>query len=98
MNRLDKEKEMISKMIDIYYKKEEHGTIEERDELKDYALKRLSYCKFGNEKSFCSKCPSQCYAPRYKEKIKAVMRYSGPRMVVHHPLMLIKHIIGDFQK
>lgn len=28
-----------------------------------------------------------------KEKIRNVMRYSGPRMILHHPIMAIRHVI-----
>ena len=28
-----------------------------------------------------------------REKIRAVMRFSGPRMIFHHPLMAICHVI-----
>ncbi len=97
LSRIEKEKRMIAKMIDIYYKKKDQGTLEEREELKAYALKRLTYCKYGENKGFCSKCPTHCYTPKYKEKIKKVMRYSGPRLILHHPIMLMKHIIKDIK-
>ncbi len=29
-----------------------------------------------------------------KEKIKTVMRFSGPRMLIYHPIMAIRHLIG----
>lgn len=61
-------------------------------DLQAYALKRLSYCKFGEEKKFCSQCPVHCYHPKYKEKVKKVMKYSGPRILFHHPILVIKHM------
>lgn len=90
-SRIELEKEVVSTMIDIYYKKQ--GTLEEKEELKAYALKRLKYCKFGEEKGFCSNCSIHCYAPKYKEKIKKVMAYSGPRLIFKHPIMLVRHIL-----
>ena len=90
MTRIEKEKNVVDKMIDIYYVK--HGTPEEKEELKAYVMKRLDGCKFQENKTFCSKCPIHCYAPKYKKQIKKVMRYSGPRLVLHHPVMLLKHI------
>ena len=92
-SRVEKEKAMIVKMIEIYYKNKAHGTPEEREELKDYALKRLDNCRHGENKSFCSHCSTQCYAPKYKAKIKEVMRYSGLRMIFYHPLMAINHVL-----
>lgn len=93
MNRIEKEKRVVDKMIDIYYRKQ--GTTEEREILRAYAMKRLDNCKFGENKSFCSKCPIHCYAPKYKEQIRKVMRYSGPRMMIYHPIMLVRHIVGE---
>jgi hypothetical protein len=28
-----------------------------------------------------------------REKIREVMKFSGPRMIFHHPIMAIKHVI-----
>lgn len=91
-SRVELEKEMVVHMIKLYYKK--YGTQEEEEALIAYAMKRLSYCKFGEEKTFCSKCPIHCYAPKYKLEIKKVMKYSGPRMLFVHPIMTINHLLG----
>ena len=32
-----------------------------------------------------------------KEKIKAVMRYSGPRMLPNHPIFSISHVVQMIQ-
>jgi len=32
-----------------------------------------------------------------REQIRAVMRYSGPRMLLHHPLMTFHHIWIDYK-
>ena len=42
-------------------------------------------------KTFCSRCPTHCYAAKQREAIRNVMRYSGPRMLLHHPVLTIKH-------
>ena len=57
MTKIEKEKQTIKLMIDIYCKKK-HGNksgelCEECAELLEYAHKRLTYCKFGEEKSTC---------------------------------------------
>ena len=54
---------------------EEHGSLNgelcnECRELDEYAHKRLTYCKFGNEKSSCKKCPIHCYKKEWKKKLK----------------------------
>lgn len=30
---------------------------------------------------------------RMREKIREVMRFSGPRMIFHHPVAAIRHVI-----
>lgn len=89
-----KEKAIVSKMIRIYCKKNHHHKelCEECQDLQDYSLKRLSYCQFGEGKTACAKCPVHCYKPDYRQKIKVVMRYSGPWMLLYHPIESIKHI------
>ena len=88
LNRIDKEKEIITLMIKLYCKKK-HGSsngelCNECRELEEYAYKRLTYCKFGNEKSSCKKCP--------REKVKEVMKFSGPRILIYNPKEYIRHI------
>jgi hypothetical protein len=39
-----------------------------------------------------------CYKPAMREKIKDVMRYSGPRMSYRHPLLALFHFIDGFRK
>ncbi len=91
-----KEIEVIETMIRIYCKKK-HGYKKELcsdcQELFDYALFRQSKCPFKDEKPFCSNCKIHCYKPDMKEKIKDVMRFSGPRMVLYHPIVAIKHVL-----
>ncbi len=50
-------------------------------------------CLFGEDKPVCTVCPVHCYTRKYREKIKTIMRYSGPRMILHHPLMAIDHLL-----
>ncbi|WP_436836471.1 nitrous oxide-stimulated promoter family protein [Paenibacillus tritici] len=89
-----KEQDIVFKMIRIYCKKKHHGAAlcEECQDLNEYAGQRLSRCKFGEEKTACAKCPIHCYKPMYRQKIKEVMRYSGPWMLLYHPVESIRHI------
>ena len=50
-------------------------------------------CPFMETKTFCSNCKVHCYKPEMREKIREVMRYSGPRMIFHHPAAAIRHVI-----
>ena len=58
-----------------------------------YADIRIAKCPRMAVKTFCSVCPIHCYAKPQRELILAIMRYSGPRMLWHHPLMAIRHIL-----
>lgn len=60
--------------------------------LLDYALQRLERCRFGEDKPSCTRCPVHCYKPAMREQIRQVMRYSGPRMLLHNPIMAIRHL------
>ncbi|CUP78359.1 hypothetical protein BH721_01855 [Clostridium baratii] len=95
-NRIEKEKEIVKLMIEIYcsknHKTNDKKLCSECEELLEYAHKRLSYCKFGNEKSSCSKCPIHCYKKDMKIKIKEVMRFSGWRLIVYKPYEFVRHI------
>ncbi|MBR6042810.1 MAG: nitrous oxide-stimulated promoter family protein [Paludibacteraceae bacterium] len=96
MNRIGKEKETVSQMIALYChaKHKAQGLCEQCHALEDYAHTRLSRCKFGENKTSCKKCPIHCYKPDMREAMRNVMRYSGPRMLWHHPLAAIRHLFS----
>lgn len=89
----EQEKKMLSLMIEMY----EKGKKEDLSALKEYAFKRIDYCPRKEEKTFCSTCPIHCYAPKYRQLIKEVMRYSGPRMIYKHPIIAIKHMVDTIK-
>lgn len=89
-----REKAIVTKMIRIYCKKKHHQSelCAECQDLNDYASKRLAFCQFGEEKTACAKCPVHCYQKDYRIKIKEVMRFSGPWMLLYHPIESVRHI------
>lgn len=62
-------------------------------ELRDYAIARIKHCPHMDTKTFCSACPTHCYKPEMRERIREVMRWSGPRMLRYRPIPAIKHAI-----
>lgn len=91
--KIDKEKQVIEKMITIYCKGHHQKQVcHECKQLLEYASSRIDHCPKMATKTFCSQCKIHCYKPDMQEKIKIVMRYSGPRMLYYHPIMAIKHI------
>jgi hypothetical protein len=93
--RITREKETIKFMVGIYCKAkhETHGELcPECVEFLTYAHMRLDKCPFQEKKSTCGKCLVHCYRPDMKEKVKKVMRFSGPRMLLHHPGLALHHV------
>ena len=64
-------------------------------ELLEYAEARLDRCPYGQQKPTCNKCPIHCYKPEPKEQMRLVMRYAGPRMLLKHPILAIRHLIHE---
>jgi hypothetical protein len=61
-------------------------------ELIEYAHGRLEKCPFQEGKTTCAKCPIHCYRPALRERMRAVMRHSGPRMLWRHPILTVLHL------
>ena len=91
----EREKETVSLMIAIYCRKKHGGKTLCPDcaALDAYARQRSDKCPFMETKTFCSNCKVHCYKKDMREKIRQVMRFSGPRMIFHHPVMAIRHVI-----
>ena len=60
--------------------------------LLEYARKRRDRCPHGDNKPFCSNCPIHCYKPEMRQRMRAVMRYAGPRMLLTHPILVLRHM------
>ena len=67
-------------------------------EFLSYAFLRLDKCPFQEEKSTCGKCLVHCYQPQMREKVKKVMRYSGPRMLLRSPGLAMHHAFDGRKK
>lgn len=100
MTRLQREQRTVQAMIRLHCR-DRHGSRDVCDDceaLLAYAMKRLEACRFGEGKPTCSNCPIHCYKPDMREKITAVMRYAGPRMLRHHPVMAVRHLWDNFRR
>ena len=92
----EREKKLVSQMIALYCRKMHHsrgGLCPECTKLEEYAKARSDRCPFMETKTFCSNCRVHCYWPEMREKIRQVMRFSGPRMLFHHPAAAVRHVI-----
>ena len=96
--RKEIEKKTLYTMVEIYCRQHTNSELcNDPNILLEYAYNRLDKCRFRDEKGKkprCAKCPiGGCYKPVMKDKIEAVMRYSGPRMMLYHPILAILHFI-----
>ena len=97
MDRIESEKKTVGMMVRLYCRRYEGNKklCQDCSQMLSYAKARLDRCKFGNEKPTCKKCPIHCYKPDMREKMRAVMRWAGPRMMLYHPIEAIKHLIRE---
>ena len=97
----EREKAMVSDMIALYCRKQhgaKSGLCADCSALNTYARERSDKCPFMETKTFCSNCRVHCYKPEMREKIRAVMRFSGPRMIFHHPVVAVRHVLETKKK
>lgn len=93
----EKEIEVVTLMIEKYchgvHKTRKGELCKECLELLEYVKHRRSLCPRKENKPFCSNCKIHCYKKDMQIKIREVMRYSGPRMLLDHPLIAISHVL-----
>lgn len=100
--RMQREAKTVANMIDIYCS-EKHGTgkhalCAECSEFQDYAMLRLSKCRFQEGKTSCGNCKVHCYKPDMRHRAKDTMRVAGPRMVYKHPVQTFMHFLDGMKK
>ena len=98
--RIKREAKAVTAMIDMYCHKHHSADelCQECSALLEYAHRCLEKCPFQEGKTTCIKCPVHCYKPVMRERIREVMRYSGPRMMYRHPIVAILHLIDNQRK
>ena len=103
--RLAREERTIVAMIEMYCRDRHEGVSRDADglcpecaELLAYARVRLDRCRYGTDKPTCAACPTHCYKPVMRERVREVMRYSGPRMIRHHPVLAVAHLVDGRRK
>lgn len=99
--RMQREAKTVEKMVRRYCRDKHHtghALCEECEELLAYACKRLSLCPFQENKTTCGKCPVHCYKPGMRQKIRDVMRYVGPRLILTNPVLSIMHSLDGLRR
>jgi Nitrous oxide-stimulated promoter. len=98
VNKIEHEKKTVELMIRLYCRGNHHttnGLCESCQMLHDYANQRVDKCRFGENKPTCELCKVHCYKKDMREQIRLVMRYSGPRMLLHYPVRAIRHLFKN---
>ncbi len=93
--RLAREYRTLAAMVWIYCHDlhgEDDGPCDECSELLGYAARRIDRCVFGEDKPTCANCTVHCYNAAMRERVRVVMRYAGPRMLLRHPLLAAAHL------
>lgn len=93
--RRRREQQTLQAMMRLYCVRRHHGEAlcMECSALARYAERRLERCVFGDAKPTCANCTVHCYKYGMRERMRAVMRWSGPRMLLRHPLLAVLHMI-----
>ncbi|MBO4955932.1 MAG: nitrous oxide-stimulated promoter family protein [Muribaculaceae bacterium] len=101
MQRIAFEKRVVREMIAMYCRCH-HSCGSDRlcgdcSALLRYAHNRLEHCAKGNAKRSCRKCEIHCYNLQYRLQIREVMKYAGPRMLLHHPWWTLRHLCYELR-
>ena len=91
--KLSEEYEIVCEMIDLYHRTNDRFSDGEISDLRAYIRRELSSCIHGSSKPFCSYCKIHCCEPTMREKIRDIMKFSGPRFIFYRPGMSIKHLL-----
>lgn len=96
--RIRREKRTIAVMLQIFCR-DHHGNTDglcsECEGLQRYAYQRLDNCPFEEAKPACNHCEVHCYSRTMRERVRDVMRYAGPRMLLRHPILSVKHLLDE---
>lgn len=95
MNKIEREKRTIEKMIRLYCRLQ-HRTghlCPDCEAMLLFAHDKLSRCPFGESKTACKDCNVHCYPGNRRDKIRQIMRFAGPRMLFYHPKEFLLHLM-----
>ncbi len=107
MSRLDREKRTVAAMIALYCGAHHGlggdgalvgGLCDACDQLRRYADLRIDRCRFHAAKPVCARCSVHCYSAERRDRIREVMRYAGPRMMLHHPFLALLHGVDSLRR
>ena len=98
---IKREKKAVEFMVGIYCnaKHKTRGSLcFECSGFLEYVKDRLDNCPYREGKTACGRCGLPCYEPDKKIKGMTVFTYSGPRMLVRHPILAVQHFLDSFKE
>jgi hypothetical protein len=99
--RLQRERATLAAMVAIYCQDRHRADAPPCPACRDlqaFAEVRLVKCPFQEQKPTCAHCPIHCYRPDRRQQVREVMRHSGPRMLLRHPLLALRHWLDGFRR
>ena len=99
--RIRREKKTIDVMIGMYCRARHRGAIvpcKECGALLLFAHLKIDKCVFHDRKPVCNECRVHCYSSGMREEVRTVMRFSGPRMLLAHPLLGVLHMVDRIRR
>ena len=97
---IEKEYRTVEFMIRYYCRKKHKkaGLCTECSDLLKYSEEKLKNCRYGENKPLCRNCQTHCYSKNFREKIREVMSFAGPKMIFVNPPMAVNHIIRNLKE
>ncbi|MGL4354453.1 MAG: nitrous oxide-stimulated promoter family protein [Aeromonas popoffii] len=98
--RLIREQQTVSAMIRLYCDHHHQDpACRHCQQLQAFAHQRLRRCRYGHgHKPTCANCNIHCYAPAMRKQIQLIMKWSGLRMLWHHPWLALHHLLDSRRK
>lgn len=101
-DRMDNERDTIRVMTAMYCTSHHHSKsgnlCDKCTSFLQYAEQRLSNCPYQAEKPTCANCTIHCYKKDMRDLAREIMKYAGPRMILRHPLMALRHLVDNKRK
>ncbi|MEW6233825.1 MAG: nitrous oxide-stimulated promoter family protein [Candidatus Omnitrophota bacterium] len=95
---VDRDMQVLESFVRVYCRRHhaEYGggiLCHECQDLLDYARNRREHCPY-DPKPKCKECPTHCYKPSYRERVRTIMRFSGMYFVKRGRLdWLVKYFL-----
>ncbi len=84
-DKIESDLRVLTRFIETYCRRrcqsKDGDLCEECRDLLAYARSRREKCPY-DPKPKCKDCPTHCYKPEYRERIREVMRFSGKHFIM----------------